>query len=144
MPKGCPLASKEAIRLSDLKGQPVIVSIAAEPYFAGSAELSSLNVVATYNLIYNASLLVEDGLGYAICFENLINTTGDSPLCMRPIVLQMKVTGYLIWKIIRSFLLRYRCLSIVFVIYSDSSNKVLCSSKERCPWFFMSVLPFIS
>ena len=98
MPKDCPLASKEAIRLSDLKGQPVIVSRAAEPYFAGSAELSSLNVVATYNLIYNASLLVEDGLGYAICFENLINTTGDSPLCMRPIIPQMKVTGYLIWK----------------------------------------------
>ena len=55
-------------------------------------------VIATYNLVYNASLLVEDGLGYAICFDRLINTKGDSPLCMRPIVPQMKTTGYLIWK----------------------------------------------
>ena len=98
MPKDCPLAEKEALRLSDLKGLPVIVSRAAEPYFAGSEELSSLNVIATYNLVYNASLLVEDGLGYAICFDKLINTTGDSPLCMRPIIPQIKTAGYLIWK----------------------------------------------
>ena len=98
MPKDCPLAEKEALRLSDLKGLPVIVSRAAEPYFAGSEELSSLNVIATYNLVYNASLLVEDGLGYAICFDKLINTTGDSPLCMRPIIPQIKAAGYLIWK----------------------------------------------
>ena len=41
MPKDCPLAEKETLRLSDLKGLPVIVSRAAEPYFAGSEELSS-------------------------------------------------------------------------------------------------------
>lgn len=98
MPKDCPLAEKSEIRLSDLKGLPVIISRAAAPHYSGSDELSSLNIVATYNLIYNASLLVEDGLGYAICFDKLINTTGDSPLCMRPIVPAMKSTGYLIWK----------------------------------------------
>ena len=98
MPNDCPLAEKEVILLADLKGLPVIVSRAAEPYFAGSKELSALNVVATYNLVYNASLLVEDGLGYAICFDKLINTTGDSCLCMRPIIPQIKKAGYLIWK----------------------------------------------
>ncbi len=98
MPKDCPLAQKEEIRLSDLKGLPVIVSRAAAPYFAGSQEMSSLNVIATYNLVYNASLLVEDGLGYAICFDKLINTSGDSPLCLRPIIPPIKNAGYLIWK----------------------------------------------
>ena len=98
MPKDCPLADKDEIRLSDLKGLPIIVSRAAEPYFTGSKELSSLNIIATYNLVYNVSLLVEDGLGYAICFDKLINTTGNSRLCMRPIVPQMKTAGYLIWK----------------------------------------------
>ena len=98
MPKDCPLAEKDEIRLSDLKGLPVIVSRAALPYFAGSEEMSSLNVIATYNLVYNASLLVEDGLGYAICFDKLINTTGNSPLCFKPIVPKIKIVGYLIWK----------------------------------------------
>ncbi len=86
MPKDCPLAEKSEIRLSDLKGLPVIISRAAVPYYTGSEEMSSLN------------MLVEDGLGYAICFDKLINTTGDSPLCMRPIVPARKSAGYLIWK----------------------------------------------
>ena len=103
MPKGCSLAEKEEIRLSDLKGLPVIVSRGAEPYFTGSKEFHSLNIIATYNLVYNASLLVEDGLGYAICFDKLINTTGDSRLCMRPIIPQMIFTGSLIWKKYQGF-----------------------------------------
>ena len=98
MPKDCPLAEKKEIRLSDLKDLPVIVSRASEPYFSGRANHSTLKIVATYNLVYNASLLVEDGLGYAICFDHLINTSGDSRLCMRPIVPPMRATGYLIWK----------------------------------------------
>ena len=112
MPKDCPLAEKSEIRLSDLKGLPGIISRAAVPYYTGSEELSSLNIVATYNLIYNASLLVEDGLGYAICFDKLINTTGDSPLCMRPIVPTMKSTGYLIWK-------KYQVFSPVVQMFID-------------------------
>jgi DNA-binding transcriptional LysR family regulator len=103
MPKNCPLAEKSEIRLSDLEGLPVIISRAAVSHYAGSEELSSLNIVATYNLVYNASLLVEDGLGYAICFDKLINTTGDSPLCIRPIMPAMKSTGYLIWKKYQTF-----------------------------------------
>ncbi len=98
MPKDCPLAQKEEFRFSDLDGLPVIVSRAAVPYFSGTADLSRLHIVATYNLIYNASLLVEDGLGYALCFDRLINTTGDSKLCVRPLVPRMKNAGNLIWK----------------------------------------------
>ena len=98
MPKDCPLAQKEEIRFLDLEGLPVIVSRASVPYFSGTADLSRLNIVATYNLIYNASLLVEDGLGYALCFDRLINTTGDSKLCIRPLVPRMKNAGNLIWK----------------------------------------------
>lgn len=98
MPRNCELAQKKEFRFSDLKGLPLIVSRASEPYFTGSKEMSGLNIVATYNLIYNASLLVEDGLGYAICFDKLINTTGDSPLCIRPIVPEISVPGNLIWK----------------------------------------------
>ena len=118
MPKDCPLAEREEIRLSDLMGLPVIVSRAAEPYLAGSVELSSLNVVATYNLVYNASLLVEDGLGYAICFDKLINTSGNSRLCMRPIVPQMKAAGYLIWK-------KYQVFSPAVQMFIDRMRSII-------------------
>ncbi len=94
MRKDSPLAEREEIRISDLKDCPLIVSRASEPLFAGTR----LNIVATYNLIYNASLMVEDGLGYAICFDRLINTTGDSLLCVRPLVPRIENAGNLIWK----------------------------------------------
>ena len=98
MRKDHPLSKKETVRLADLKNYPVIVSRAALPYFSGSDELSALNVVATYNLIYNASLLVEDGLGVAICFDRLINVSGDSKLCIKPIIPRRENAGNLIWK----------------------------------------------
>ena len=98
MRKDHPLSKKETVRLADLKNYPVIVSRAALPYFSGSDELSALNVVATYNLIYNASLLVEDGLGMAICFDRLINVSGDSKLCIKPIIPRRENAGNLIWK----------------------------------------------
>lgn len=49
-------------------------------------------------MLYNASLMVEDGLGYAICFDKLINTTGDSSLCFRPLSPHIEVPYYFIWK----------------------------------------------
>ena len=42
--------------------------------------------------------MVEDGLGYAICFDKLINTTGESKLCFRPLSPTLKVLYYFIWK----------------------------------------------
>lgn len=60
-------------------------------------ELSRLNVVATYNLVYNASLLVEEGLGYALCFDKIINTKG-SRLCFRPFFPKLEATAYIVWK----------------------------------------------
>ena len=94
MKKDSPLAEKEEIRMSDLKDCPLIVSRASQPLFS----VTRLNIVATYNLIYNASLMVEDGLGYAVCFDRLINTTGDSRLCIRPLVPRIENGGSLIWK----------------------------------------------
>ena len=52
----------------------------------------------TYNLLFNASLLVEEGLGYAICFDRIINTSGDSRLCFRPLYPTIESEMYMIWK----------------------------------------------
>lgn len=103
MRKDSPLAQKESVSPDDLRGLPLIVS--AQDY-GGSQNLiwkmgggrESFNVVATYNLIYNASLLVEEGVGYAVCFDKLLNTSGDSALCFRPFSPEVSTSPLLVWR----------------------------------------------
>ena len=52
--------------------------------------------MATYNLIYNASLMVDEGIGYAFTLDKLVNTTG-SGLCFRPLKPKLELGMYLVW-----------------------------------------------
>ena len=47
--------------------------------------LDKLDVVSTYNLVYNGSVMVREGIGCAITLDKLINVSGDSELCFRPL-----------------------------------------------------------
>lgn len=58
----------------------------------------NLNIVATYNLIFNAALMVNEGLGYAICFDKLIETTANNNLCFRPLENSKYSNLILVWK----------------------------------------------
>ena len=60
-------------------------------------EESELHIVATYNLLFNASLLVDEGLGYALCYDKLINTQGSN-LCFRPFSPRLEARGFIVWK----------------------------------------------
>ena len=53
--------------------------------------------MATYNLIYNASLMVDEGMGYAFTLAKLVNTTGSN-LCFRPLEPRLELGMYLVWK----------------------------------------------
>lgn len=99
MRKDAPLAEKETITPEDLWDKPLILShqrgggvlqwLGREP--------SQLSIVATYNLVYNASLLVDEGLGYALCFDKLINTQGSS-LTFRPLDPPILAEATVVWK----------------------------------------------
>ena len=58
---------------------------------------TALHTVATYNLIYNASLMVAEGMGYAFTLDKLVNTAG-SGLCFRPLNPRLEVGMRLVWK----------------------------------------------
>ena len=102
MRKDSALAQKESITPKDLWDKPLIFSQQEDK--GGSVtqwikrKASDLNIVATYNLIFNASLMVDEGLGYAITFDRIINTTGDSNLCFRPLNPQLENEMSIIWK----------------------------------------------
>ena len=102
MPKDHPLAAKSAVTPADLRDKPLLLSRQIRDGSAVLAwlgcNLADLNLVGTHNLIYNASLMVEEGLGLSITLLGLINTGGDSPLCYRPLSPALDVELRLSWK----------------------------------------------
>ncbi|MCB7304029.1 LysR family transcriptional regulator [Bariatricus massiliensis] len=102
MRKDSPLASKEVISPEDLWDKPLILS--QQENRGGDItqwlkkQAGELNITATFNLIFNASILVDEGLGYAISFDRIINTTGNSNLCFRPLTPKVEAEMNLIWK----------------------------------------------
>lgn len=96
------LARKEIISPADLRKLPLIVSVSelregGSGLFWLSRDPAKLNVVATYTLVFNATLLVEEGMGYAICYEKLANTAGNG-LCYRPLTGAPETPCNIIWK----------------------------------------------
>ena len=107
MRKDSPLAARESISAGDLSNLPLIVSNQTfnsnqtNAFFEENKPSS--HVVASYNLIYNAGLMVEAGMGYALCIDGLINTTGDSPLTFRPLASTFHPSLYLFTKKYQTF-----------------------------------------
>jgi DNA-binding transcriptional LysR family regulator len=104
MRKDSPLAQKEVITPADLQGVPLLASSRRHnnflPEFAAwlGTDAEKLDIVATFNLLYNASLMVESGLGYAVCINNLANTSAESPLRFRPLYPEIQSRLVLVWK----------------------------------------------
>lgn len=106
MPQDCELAQEKIIPIEMLKSLPLIFS---EQTFLGHQNIDwfginyhELNIVATYNLIYNATFLVEKGVGYALCLDRLVNTVGRN-LTFRPINPELFLELYLVTKKYQTF-----------------------------------------
>lgn len=102
MQKNSPLSEKESICAEDLWDKPLILSrqsLKSNKMISWLVkDKSKLNIVATYNLLYNASRFVKMGLGYAITLDKIINTDGDSNLCFRPLYPCLEAGLCIVWK----------------------------------------------
>lgn len=102
MRKDSPLAKLEVITAKDLWEVPLIISkrnnLESNIMKWLKKDYEKLNIVATYNLIFNATLLVEKGIGYAFSLDKLINTTGNNPLCFKPLYPTITSDVSIIWK----------------------------------------------
>ncbi|MCH5194830.1 MAG: LysR family transcriptional regulator [Oscillospiraceae bacterium] len=101
MRKDSPLAEKSELTFEDIYGLPLFASeqsIKADfPRWCGE-NAEKLNVAGTFNLAFNGSVFVREGLGYLLTFENLVDTSAESELCFRPIVPLLETKMYVIWK----------------------------------------------
>ena len=97
-----PLAEKARICPEDLWDKPLIISRQESSRnqmlrWLGKPA-SELDIVATYSLAYNASLMASECLGYVLTLDKIINVSGDSGLCFRPLDEVENVPVHLVWK----------------------------------------------
>ena len=102
MDSHAPLAEKGRICPEDLWDKPLILSrqTSSNNQFMKwiGKPVKELNIVATYSLAYNASLLASEGLGYALILDKIIRVGGDSGLCFLPVEGIPTVPVHLVWK----------------------------------------------
>lgn len=98
MDKDDPMAQKKAITAEDLLDIPLILSSQSLSRDELSGWLgflmSRLHIAATYTLLFNGSLMVRSGLGYALCFDHIAPSGKDSPFAFRPLTSPLS----LVWK----------------------------------------------
>ena len=101
MPKDHPLAAKSALTREDLKNEPIIHSRHAlgrgnvADWFG---DIAALNVAATFNLLYNATLMAKAGMGLVLSIDKLCDTSKESELCFRPLSPPLESHLNVIWK----------------------------------------------
>ena len=102
MKKDSELAKLDTISPKDLLDKPMIISNqemvknGISGWLGGNQR--ALNVVATYNLFYNAKLMCEENVGYVLTLKNLYNESNDSPICFKPLNPPLTLRSHLVWK----------------------------------------------
>ncbi len=102
MRKDSPLAMLSDITPDALLNVPLICSKQAldNNELAGwfGYNIEKLNIVATYNLIYNAAFFVEEGFGSALTLDKLVHMTEENNLCFKPLTPILKTNLVMVWK----------------------------------------------
>lgn len=96
------LADQKTLRAQDLVGYPLMVSEqgSQQPNLANWLQNGDtpLTIAGTYNLIFNAALLVQNGSSLALTFEHLVNIDQESALTFRRLDPPVSDPTTLVWR----------------------------------------------
>lgn len=127
MRKDSTLASRNVITPEDLWNVPLICSRQAMDGRKLSIWLKKdyekLDITATYNLLYNASILVEEGMGYALCLDKIINVSGESVLSFKPFKPKLEARLDIVWK-------KHQVFSRAAKIFLTSLKETIFANKK--------------
>lgn len=126
MRKDSPLSGKKDIVLEDLINIPLLASRQMSPKYAKDSgflnwfgdKYEDLYIAATYNLVYNAAIMVKAGVGYAITLDKLADTSKESDLCFRPLYPKLESGLDIVWK-------KYQVFSPAAKLFLEKLHKKL-------------------
>jgi transcriptional regulator, lysR family len=99
--KDSSLSEKDYILAEDLKNIPLIISeqTNVDTFLAEwlGENIDNFKIVGTYNLLFNASLMVKENIGNVLCLDGIINTN-ESNLKFIPLRPELKTDLSIIWK----------------------------------------------
>ncbi len=96
-----PLAKQKIVQPQDIQQTPLLISNQSfvdnqlSEWFGGNIE--HLNVIGTYNLLYNASLLAKENIASVLCIDGIVNTT-NTTLIFIPFSPPLTANISIVWK----------------------------------------------
>lgn len=101
-----PLSTKDVVTRQDLRGQPLLLSRQAIRHTAAKNEFvdwfkedfDTLDVVGTFNLVYNATIMAAGGIGHVVTLGGLADTSESSGLCFRLLEPRLETGLNIVWK----------------------------------------------
>lgn len=126
MNKNSQLSNKETIKSEDLSNLPLLVSL--QVYRANelsgwlNKDLSKLNIIGTYNLLYNASLMVKEDSVYAITIDKLLKD--DNKVVFKKFEPELTSNIYFAWK-------KYQVLSKAGQLFLDELSKKIKNESKN-------------
>lgn len=95
-----PLARQKRVRPEDIADRPLIFSRQANREMRTwfKRDFEDLDVVATYNLLYNAAIFARRGIGYVVSLEGIVDVSTSSGLAFRPLDPPLAADLFIAWK----------------------------------------------
>lgn len=100
LPAKCPLAQRERISPSDLKDKKLFISTRTKPTIVSwlSDFYNEENVLLHYNLLYNAAMLVDKGMGITFTAEGAAMLYKNPNIVFRPLSPEIDISTVFVWK----------------------------------------------
>ena len=102
VPSKCPLSQKEYVTAEELKDRRIFISRRTLNQSLISSWFGNYynenNVYLTYNLPYNAAMLVSKGMGAAFTIDGAVQLYNHPELNFRPLYPTVEQTSVLVWK----------------------------------------------
>lgn len=116
-----PLVQKESVTFEDIADLPLIVSRQAlhqDLTHLFGADAHRLHFAATYDLAHNASLLAQEGFGYLLTFDHLVDLSERSGLAFVPLAPELRTRSHLIYR-------KYQIFSPAAEVFLDALENEL-------------------